>query len=61
MCCKIMGEYSLKEMENKPKFIFFSGIREYWNIANEDLYHNKDVFVCDGIKIPFPGIMNSLS
>ncbi len=59
MCCKIMGEYSLKEMENKPKFIFFSGIREYWNVANEDLYHNKDVFVCDGIKIPFPGIMNS--
>jgi hypothetical protein len=54
-----MGEYSLKEMENKPKFIFFSGIREYWNVANEDLYHNKDVFVCDGIKIPFPGIMNS--
>ncbi len=38
---------------NKPKYIFFSGFPDYWKIANEDLLHNKEVFVCDGVKVPF--------
>ena len=38
---------------NKPKFIVFSGFPDYWRIVNEDLFHNKEVFVCDGIKVPF--------
>ena len=38
---------------NKPKFIFFSGFPDYWKIANEDLFHNEEVFVCDGINITF--------
>ena len=42
----------------KPKFIFFSGFPDYWKIANEDLLHNEEVFVCDGISIPFLGIIN---
>lgn len=35
---------------NKPTYIFFAGIYDYWKIANKDLYHNPDVFVCEGIK-----------
>ncbi len=41
------------EIVNKPKFILFSGFPDYWKIMNEDLMHNEEAFVCDGIKIPF--------
>ena len=43
---------------NKPKYIFFSGFPDYWKIANEDLLHNEEVFVCDGINIPFSNLIN---
>ena len=44
---------------NKPKFIVFSGFPDYWKIANEDLFHNKEVFICDGIKVLFLKRTNS--
>ncbi len=47
-----MGEDTLIIVDNKPTFIFFAGLPDYWRIANEDLYHHLDVFVCDGIHIP---------
>ena len=57
-CCTVMGKNSLTVKMNKPKYIFFSGFPDYWKIANEDLLHNEEVFVCDGINIPFSDIIN---
>ncbi len=57
-CCTIVGKNSLTMKMNKPKYIFFSGRLDYWKIANEDLFHNKEVFVCDGINIPFSDRIN---
>ncbi len=43
-----------------PTYIFFAGVYDYWKIANQDLYHNPDVFICEGTGFSFLDKINHI-